>query len=413
MYLERAITPRLLSLLDNFPAVAITGARQVVKSTLLEHTLKGKAEFVVFDPVVDVENARRDPGLFLNNHGTPIVLDEIQHAPEILPLIKRRIDKNRKPGQYILTGSQQWGVLKSIAESLAGRIAFIDLEGFSLKEAGKRPQGQNWLTAWLESPSALIKNGIERLEGGHGLFQHLWRGGLPQACFLPLEVVSDFHQAYQRTYIERDARLLADVSDWQQFGRFMRLAAALTGQEINHSRFGREIGLTPQTSRRWLDILKATFQWFEVPAYSGNTVKRVSGKTKGYVSDTGVACWSLAISTPAAVSSHPNWGALFETAVFGELRKALSLLPFRPNVHHWRSSGGAEVDFLIERDGTFFPLEIKAGSAPSRKDVSGIAAFRKTYPNLRVEKGLVVCPCEKLIPLSENDYAMPWDAMAV
>lgn len=145
-----------------------------------------------------------------------------------------------------------------------------------------------------------------------------------QAHFLPLEAIPDFHLAYQRTYIERDARLLADVSDWQQFGRFVRLASALTAQEVNRSQVGREIGVSPQTAERWLGILKATFQWFEVPAFSGNTVKRIASKAKGFVADTGLACWSLAISTPNAVPSHPAWGALFETAVYGEIRKAIS-----------------------------------------------------------------------------------------
>ncbi|MCG3194451.1 MAG: hypothetical protein DIJKHBIC_03710 [Thermoanaerobaculia bacterium] len=412
MYLERAAGRKLLLLLKSFPAVVLSGARQVGKSTLLAHTLGNSADFVVFDPVMDVENARRDPELFLDNHKTPLVLDEIQYAPELQPSIKRRIDRKRDPGQYVLTGSQQWGVLKSVAESLAGRVGFLDLEGFSQLESAGAAGATHWLQAWLDSPEAVIENGIERVPEPYPLYERLWRGWLPEANFLPREVVGDFHMAYQRTYIERDARLLADVADWQQFGRFMRLAAALTSQEMNHSQLGREIGVTPQTAHRWLGILNATFQWFEVPAYAGNTVKRISGKPKGYVADTGLACWSLAISAPRAVGSHPAWGALFETAVAGEVRKAVSLLSPRPSIYHWRTNGGAEVDILLEKDGVFFPIEVKSSSNPSRRDTSGIGAFRKSYPGLTVAKGLVVAPCEKFLPLSEVDYAMPWDAIA-
>lgn len=411
MYLRREAEKRLSSLLKSFPAVVVTGARQVGKSTLLTHAFGGTADFVVFDPVVDVENARRDPELFLENHRTPLVLDEVQYAPELLPSIKRRIDRNRAPGQYVLTGSQQWGGLASVAESLAGRVAFLDLEGFSLVEAAELTGARHWLAAWIDSLESVVEAGVARAPGPFALFERLWRGFLPEAHFLPLDAIADFHMAYQRTYIERDARLLADVSDWQQFGRFFRLASALSAQEVNRSQLGREIGVSPQTAERWLGILKATFQWFELPAYSGNTMKRVSSKPKGFIADTGLACWSLAISTPTAVPSHPAWGALFETAVYGEIRKAISLLSPRPIVHHWRSRGGAEVDFLLERDGTFFPVEVKAASRPSRGDTSGITAFRKTYPRLRIAKGLVVAPCEAMIPLSEHDFAMPWDAV--
>lgn len=411
MYLERSATSRLHSLLGAFPVVVVAGARQVGKSTLLDHALADTAESVVFDPVIDIENARQDPELFLDNHQTPLVLDEIQYAPELLGPIKRRVDGDRRPGQYVLTGSQQWGVLRSVAESLAGRAAFLDLEAFSLAEACERTDARHWLHAWLEDPIRTADKGVDRLAGQYALYERLWRGWLPEAHFLALDAVPDFQLAYQRTYIERDVRLMADVSDSQQFGRFMRLAAALTAQQINHSQLGREIGVTPQTAQRWLDILKATFQWYEIPAYSGNTIKRISSKPKGYVGDTGVACWSLAISSPHAVASHPAWGAVFETAVVAEVRKAVALLAMKPNVYHWQTHGGAEVDLLLERDGVFYPIEVKAASRPSRGDTTGIAAFRKTYPDLNVGPGLVVAPCNGLEQLSETEYAMPWDAV--
>jgi predicted AAA+ superfamily ATPase len=411
MYLRRDAEQRLGALLASFPAVVVTGARQVGKSTLLRHTLGEFADIVVFDPVLDVENARRDPELFLGNHRTPLVLDEIQYAPELLPSIKRRIDRDRTPGRYVLTGSQQWGVLGSVAESLAGRVAFLDLEGFSLRESASATAERHWLEAWMESPETVVGRGIRRFAVPFPLYAQLWRGFLPEARFLPLETIPDFHLSYQRTYIERDARLLAEVADWQQFGMFVRLVAALTGQEVNRSQLGREIGVSPRTAERWLGILKATFQWFEVPAFSGNTVKRVASKAKGYVADTGFACHALSISTPKAVASHPSWGPLFETAVYAEIRKAVSLMSPRPAIHHWRTGGGAEVDLLLERDGTFFPIEVKATSRPSRGDTTGITAFRKTYPELKVAPGLVVAPCEALLPLSENDWAMPWDAV--
>ena len=409
MYLERSITKRLYQLFEAFPVVVISGARQVGKSTLLQHTLGKQAQIVVFDPVVDIENARQDPELFLNNRKSPLILDEIQYAPELVASIKRRIDRDRTPGQYILTGSQQWGVLKSMAESLAGRAVFLDLEGFCLAEIAQPKATQPWLEEWLNDPAAFPAKEPHRLPLKTSLYEQLWRGFLPEAQFLPLEVIPDFHSAYQRTYIERDVRLLAEISDWQLFGRFLRLVAALTAQEVNFSQLGRELGLTPQTSKRWIDILKATFQWFEIPAYSGNSIKRVSNKPKGFIADTGLACAAQAISSPNAIGGHPLWGALFETAVAAELRKQCSFLSPRPNLYHWRSYGGAEVDFILEYNGVYYPIEAKAKSNPSRRDTMGISAFRKTNPNLSVANGLVLAPTDKTVQLSDLDYAMPWD----
>jgi predicted AAA+ superfamily ATPase len=241
------------------------------------------------------------------------------------------------------------------------------------------------------------------------LYEQLWRGFLPEAQVLATEVIPDFLNAYQRTYIERDVRLLAEVSDLQLFGRFLQLVSALTAQEINYSQLGRESGLTPQTTRRWLDILKATFQWFEIPAYSGNLIKRVTNKPKGFITDTGLACSTQAISTPKAIGGHSLWGAMFKTAVAAELRKQAACLSPMPNFYHWRAYSGAQVDIILEYKGIFRPIEIKAKTNPSRRDTMGISAFRKKYSHINIAKGLVIAPCQGIIQLSEYDYAVPWD----
>jgi len=409
MYVQRLLSDRLKRLFATFPAVVITGARQVGKSTWIAELFGSRAEQVVLDPVIDVGNARADPDLFLAGRRTPIVLDEIQYAPELVAALKRRIDRDRRAGQFLITGSQQWGVMRSLSESLAGRAVFLDLEGFCLAEIAGTTGEPTWLEAWLEDPGRFLSQPPARLRLERPLFEQLWRGFLPEAQFLPLGSVPDFHAAYQRTYVERDVRLLADVSDWQQFARFTRLAAALTAKEINHSQLGREIGITPQTAKRWLGTLRATFQWSEVPAYSGNAVKRISGRSKGFVSDVGAACAAQAISSPAALSGHPLFGAMFETAVAGEIRRLCSALPVRPNVYRWRAHSGAEIDLLLERDGVFHPIEIKATSHPARSAAAGLAAFRATYPGLRVAPGLVIGPVERVAPLTADDWVIPWD----
>jgi uncharacterized protein len=408
IYKPRILAGKLRRMLDHFSVVVVSGARQVGKSTLLSHELP-KWDSVVFDPAVDVGNARHDPDLFLDNHPAPMILDEIQYAPELVAAIKRRVDKNRRPGMYVLTGSQQWSVLKSVSESLAGRAAFLDLEGFCLAEIAQASVEKHWLDRYLENPAEFVASSPTRLPSGRTVYEQLWRGFLPGADSLENEWIGDYYRAYLRTYIERDVRLLSDVADWQQFGRFVQLAAALSAQEINHSQLGRELGVTPQTAHRWLATLQATFQWFEAPAYHGNTIKRISAKPKGYFADTGLACSLQTVSTPKTLSGHPMAGALFETAVAGEIRKLAQTLSTPPGFFHWRSYGGAEVDLLLERDGILYPLEIKLASRLTQQDARGIESLRETYPKLKIAPGLVIAPVERLSRLSEMDYALPWD----
>jgi predicted AAA+ superfamily ATPase len=407
-YKSRLLTGRLKRMLERFPVVVVCGARQVGKSTLLQHALP-KWDMVVFDPAVDVENAREDPDLFLDNHPTPVILDEIQFAPELVAAIKRRVDRSRQPGQYVLTGSQQWAVLQSASESLAGRAVFLDLEGFSLSEIAEDLTDDHWLKRYLDHPDSLGNGSSARLKLPRTVFKQLWWGSLPEADFLEKDLIGEFYRAYLRTYIERDVRMMSDVSDWQQFGRFVRLAAALTAQEVNYSQFGRDISVTPQTARRWLATLQSTFQWFEVPSYHGNTVKRISGKSKGYVADTGLACSLQMISTPQTLGGHPLAGAMFETLVVSEIRKLSRTLDTPPSLYHWRSHGGGEVDLLLERDGRMYPIEIKLTSKPSKADTRGICSLRETYPQLDISPGLVICPCQSVWRLNETDFCLPWD----
>jgi uncharacterized protein len=408
IYLKRALTDRLIRLFEHFSAVVVIGARQVGKSTLLKNVFPS-LPCVVFDPVRDIQNARSDPDLFLDNHPPPIILDEIQYAPELIAALKRRIDLNKKPGLYLLTGSQQWGVLKQIAESMAGRVVLTQLEGFSLSELAQQVDTRPWLQRWLEDPKAFLKEPVKRLSLSKTLYQQLWRGFLPEANFIPEDLIPDFQASYQRTYIERDIRLLAEVADLQQFGRFVQLCAALTAQEVNYSELGRDIGITPQTAKRWLSILQQTFEWFEIPAYSNNSIKKVSLKAKGYLADSGQVCFSQMISSPQAIATHPLQGALYETAVVADIRKQLLTMSTPAKLYHWRVYSGAECDLILERDGKFFPIEIKLNSQPKRGDARGIEAFRQAYPHLNIEPGLIIAPTETRYALSDNNYVIPWD----
>jgi len=299
MYKVRSLTDRLRQLVAAFPVVVVSGARQVGKTTLLRHAFPDH-DYVVFDASLDLENSRAEPELFLKNHPPPVILDEIQYAPELVAAIKRAVDRSPGlAGQYLLTGSQQWQVLKNLSESLAGRAAFLDLHGFSLGELFGETSG--WLARWLHQQEDFFVWSKSAPCHAGSLQEWLWRGFLPRATEIDLALVPDFWMGYHRTYVERDARLAGEVEDWQAFGRFVRLMGALTAQEINASQLGREIGMTPQTARRWLTILEGTYQWFSLSAFSGNPTKRVVSRPKGYLADTGLACFHAQISSPQAL----------------------------------------------------------------------------------------------------------------
>lgn len=407
MYIERHLSHKLQNLAKHFPILVLSGARQVGKSTLLNHLFGKKCRAVVFDPTVDVENARRDPDLFLQNNPPPLILDEIQFAPELVSALKRRVDKDPHPGQYFLSGSQQWAVIKSLAESSAGRAVFLELAPFSMGEISGGSPKDFWLARWTSGSGTQTFHAPKRKP----IFERMWRGFYPKAQGLPSALLPTLFDSYIKTYIERDARSFADFADLPTFHRFYFLMGALTGQEINYSHLGRDIGITPQTAQRWLGLLQSTYQWFELPAFSMNLPKRVSGRPKGYFIDTGLAAFTQAISSPKAMASHPQVGALFETAVVNEIRKQAQLLPFTPKLYHWRSHAGAEVDIILERDGVFFPMEVKLKTHPTGGDTSGLTAFRKSYPSLQIGKGAVIAPVDKSYALTPNDIAIPWDAL--
>ncbi len=285
-YKSRLIEKRVIELFTYYPVVAVLGARQVGKSTLVENLFAEKLATTVFDPVVDIGNARQDPDFFIQNTQTPAFLDEIQYAPELLGSIKRKVDRDKQNGQYILSCSQNLSVLKDISESLAGRVAIINLWPMTRNELAEEP-GIGFLQAWLTNHN---KNALV-LPESLPTYTSIWHGGYPKIAELPEHLVPGYWQSYMQTYIERDVRKVANIGSLQTFGRFIGLLAALTAQEINHNQLGRELGIARNTALAWTEIAESTYQWLSVPAFSRNPVKKLSGKNKGFFTDTGLICY--------------------------------------------------------------------------------------------------------------------------
>ena len=411
-YRQRHIEQRLSRLRGAVPVVLVIGARQSGKSTLLRHVAP-EVPRVVFDPVIDVGNAREDPELFLDQYRTPLILDEVQYVPDLLAVIKRRADEDATPGQYLLTGSMNLMLLRSVSESMAGRVAVLDLPFLSLGErCGQAATDTVWAGDLFAADPLIRLRRRERLparESEPTLASRIWRGGFPRHLDHADEVLPDLFSSYVRTYVERDVRRIAAVEDAAVFTRFVGLCAAHTGQEINHSQLGRELGITYHTSQRWLAILQATFQWQEVPPFSANPVKRASKRPKGYFADTGLAAWTQRISSPEALLAYPMLGALFETHVVLDLLKQSQAMRQSPRAHHWRLHSGAEVDLILERDGMLIAIEAKSSSRVTRADTRGIRAFRASHPRLKHGPGIVVAAIREVTLLGDDIIAVPYD----
>ncbi|MDD5704774.1 MAG: ATP-binding protein [Kiritimatiellae bacterium] len=409
-YLNRHLEERLRRLVKSFKIVLLTGARQVGKSTLLQHVFP-EVKTVVFDPVQDLYGARRDPDQFLETFRTPLVLDEVQYVPELLPALKRRADRSAGTGQYLLTGSQNLAVLRHVSESLAGRVGILRLDGLTPAERMGHAGEPCWLESYLNTPDKFAASigELPVLEMATSLPRYLWRGQMPGLTDLDDQDVPSYWSSYIQTYVERDIRLMANLADLGQFGRFLRLCGALTGQELIQSQVGRELGVNPKTARSWLDLLTWSYQWLELPAYSGNAIKKVSARPKGHLVDTGLACYLNAIPSPESLLSSPLFGPVFESWGAGWLARQAQRLRLAPAMYHWRTHNGAEVDVVLDYDGRLYPLEFKAASNLSGYDARGILAFRKA--NARVAPGVIVYGGRIPYRVTQEVVAIPWNAI--
>ncbi len=407
---KRIYENQIINLTKFFKVILLAGARQVGKSSLLNHLFPDIQSFV-FDPLQDLYGAKKDPDLFLKNFKAPLILDEIQFAPELLPSIKRWVDQSDQKGQYLLTGSQQLSILKTVSESLAGRIAIIKINPMIPQEMWVNYQPDyDWLNVYLKDPQNIAKKIKGTIKNIPTLFEILWRGGMPGTIELSNKEIHRYFSSYIQTYVERDVRTIENIQNLTDFGRFFSLLGALTAQEINYSQLGREIGISPATAQRWLQLLMHTYQWNIIPSYHGNVIKRISEKPKGFFSDTGISCYLQRISSPEALAGHPLLGSLFESFCFSIIKSFSEIASMQPAIYHWRAISGAEVDLIVEKDGMLYPIEIKCKSNLTGNDTRGIQAFNETYSK-KIAHGIIIYAGDKAYQLNEYASAIPWNSI--
>lgn len=397
MYIKRQLEEILKKASKGFPVVMVTGPRQAGKTTLMRRS-DPKRLFVTLDDLEIRRLAKNDPKTFLERFPPPVLIDEFQYAPEILPYIKIRVDEKttrlvKAGGDYWLTGSQNFSMMEGVQESLAGRVAIFNLLGLSRKE--------------IEKDAVLAKDFIsepassfETKKSINDIFKIILRGDKPELWVnfsLNKEI---YYRSYVQTYLERDVVSQLKIKDIGLFEKFMRLLAARTGQILNFSSLSAELGVSPPTVKLWVTILERSFQIFLLPAYYGNIGKRALKTPKVYFLDTGLACYFLKVGSVQDALSSYLAGNLFESWVVSEIVKSYWFKGRMANIYFWRTKDGREIDLIYEAAGKLYPVEIKLTASP-RKDLftplENLAA--KKIP---IGRKKIICTSKYNLPLDKN-----------
>lgn len=370
MWIERTITKELLRLVAQYPIIVLTGPRQVGKTSLLEKTFPNH-HYVSLDYSQNAEQAETNPAEFLTRNPPPLIIDEIQYAPSLLRHVKAVVDERKTDkGLYLITGSQSFPLMQSVSESLSGRAAILSLLGLSYQE---------WAAAY-----ATEKPGDESF---------LFGGGFPGLWNDPDNPVdrTRWYQSYVTTYLERDVRNSLNIHRLRDFERFLRICASRTGQILNMSDMGRDVGISPTTAREWISVLEASHQIVLLEPYYRSLGKRLVKSPKLYFCDTGLALFLAGYSNYESVANSPRIGAFWENHVISQWLRWKHWHHPESSLWFWQDQSHNEVDLLIENNGKLYPVECKWKETPDERDARGIYRLRKMYPAGLTGQSYIAC----------------------
>lgn len=403
MYIARHIEKTIEKSFAAFPAVLITGPRQVGKSTLLLNRFKNIPN-VTLDNPLQLLSLRQDSVEFFKLHGSPLILDEVQRAPECFSVLKYMIDSDRRAGMYILTGSQKYALMKGVSESLAGRIGIIDMLGLSDREIYEDPFDR----PFLPTSDYLLERRPKMAPSIQNLWERIHRGSMPELYSNENMDWEQYYAAYVDTYIERDVKQLGSVGDTLAFTQFMTALASRTGELLNAASLARDVGVDSKTVKRWLSILQASNIICLLQPFYLNINKRIIKTPKVYFTDTGLVCYLCRWLTPETLANGAMAGSIYETFIVSEILKSYYNAGKEPDLYFFRNTDGQEVDLLFYRDGKLYPIEIKKTSSPNVKDAKHFGTLSTFFPSLEVSEGGIICNAEDLLPLGQNLKIIPF-----
>ena len=401
-YISRNLEKVVLQVSAEYPVVLVTGPRQVGKTTMLQKLMKGTTrKYVSLDDLNERNLAKTDPELFLQLHKPPVLIDEVQYAPELFTYIKIHVDKTRNPGDFWLTGSQIFKLMHGVQESLAGRVAVLSLTSLSQAEMSGSP-----MEPFLVDLTALSDRSANRVPADtEEIFNRIFKGSMPALISGQNSNSQIFYSSYLSTYIERDIRDLSDSIDSLKFLKFITAVAARCGQMLNIADIARDADINQKQAKDWLGILETLGIIFYLHPYSNNMLKRLVKTPKFYFYDTGLVCYLTKWSSPETLESGAMNGAILENYVVAEIRKTYLNCGKEPFMYYYRDKDAKEIDIILEHDGVLNPLEIKKSSNPG-SELTGIFHLLDNSSTPR-SSGAILCMKPQLSAIDRENYIVP------
>lgn len=405
MYITRHMEKPVMELNEQYPVLLLTGPRQVGKTTMLEHLIevegKGRKK-VSLDDLTLRELAKTDPKMFFQLYQPPLLIDEVQYAPELFPYIKIMVDERHQPGDFWLTGSQLFKMMEGVQESLAGRVALLHLSPLSQSEIMKRPPEPPFS---LELPLLSERQNGRQMLNTPEVFQHIHQGGMPALVTGTYSNASIFYSSYIDSYMERDVRRLSNDIDSLKFLRFLRSVAARTSQQVNYKGIADDAEIDQTTAKNWLHVLEALGIIFLLEPYSNNVLKRTVSTPKLYFYDSGIVCYLTRWSSPETAMEGAMSGALLENYTVAEIIKTYQNAGQEPFLYYYRDKDAREIDLILERDGKLFPIEIKKMASPPKKLTKVFDLIDKSP--LQRGTGAILCMADQLGAFDQNNLIVP------
>lgn len=405
MYITRHMEKPVMELNEQYPVLLLTGPRQVGKTTMLEHLIevegKGRKK-VSLDDLTLRELAKTDPKMFFQLYQPPLLIDEVQYAPELFPYIKIMVDERHQPGDFWLTGSQLFKMMEGVQESLAGRVALLHLSPLSQSGIMKRPPEPPFS---LELPLLSERQNGRQMLNTPEVFQRIHQGGMPALVTGTYSNASIFYSSYIDTYMERDVRRLSNDIDSLKFLRFLRSVAARTSQQVNYKGIADDAEIDQTTAKNWLHVLEALGIIFLLEPYSNNVLKRTVSTPKLYFYDSGIVCYLTRWSSPETAMEGAMSGALLENYTVAEIIKTYQNAGQEPFLYYYRDKDAREIDLILERDGKLFPIEIKKMASPPKKLTKVFDLIDKSP--LQRGTGAILCMADQLGAFDQNNLIVP------
>jgi len=402
-YIKRSLERKFLHLNEFFKAILVTGARQVGKTTMLRHLAEGQNRtYVTLDNLMARDLAKRDPVLFFQTYKPPIIIDEVQYAPELFSQIKIICDQSEETGLFWLTGSQQFAMMKNIRESLAGRIGVLELYSLTKNEQDRIffNNELDFSLGCLQARQAqVMKNDVVEV------FEHIWRGGMPQVIRADAEQRQEYYAAYVNTYLMRDAAELGGITDALRFAKFLAACAALVSQLINYKTLAEAVEISQPTAKEWLRLLESMGIVYLLKPYANNALKRLTKTPKLYFCDTGLAAHLSMWLTRETLMNGAAAGHFFENFVVAELVKNYAYAQNKANMSFYQDANAKEIDIFVEQNNAVHPLEIKKSANPNRRELNKFAVLDKA--SLERGCGGIICMCEEVIPIDAKNCFIP------